>query len=188
MAPALPDFYAALYCEENVWRLLNSPLLEGAAGLCAVFISNPKRTCALWQQRSAQAPEAPVLWDYHVVALGQRSGWEIWDLDSQLPFPSPAGRYLQQTFPRPGRIKPEYRPRFRVVPAAEFRERFASDRSHMRGEDGRFRAEPPPLPPIGQGMNLWRWVQMEEPFAGEVLDLPGMLQRVAILPAHPDPT
>jgi hypothetical protein len=65
-----------------------------------------------------------------------------------------------------------------VVPASEYLARFSSDRSHMRDEDGTWKAEPPTLPVIGQGMNLWRWVDMVEDWVGEVLDLPGMAKRM----------
>jgi hypothetical protein len=180
MPRPLPDFYAERYCEENVFRLLASPLVDGADALHAVVVSSPRRAMAVWKQRTAEPPNEPVLWDYHVIALGRRGGsfW-IWDLDSQLPFPCPAERYLRDTFPFHRRIRLAFRPRFRVVPAAEYHERFASDRSHMRTADGGYSAPPPASPPIGTGTNLWRFVDMEDPIAGEVLELDDLLARVS---------
>lgn len=43
---------------------------------------------------------------------------------------------------------------FRVTPAAEYLKTFASDRLHMLTPDGRWKASPPPYPPIKtEGIN-----------------------------------
>ena len=65
--------------------------------------------------------------------------------------------------------------------ADEFVRTFASDRSHMRTPSGHWTATPPAGPPIragGEAMNLTRFVDVETPYLGEVLDLPGLLARL----------
>ena len=171
--------YCPYYCEENVFHLAREPVLRGRARE-VVFISNAERSCAMWHQRAAVKRGWPILWDYHVVLL-VGAPWEVWDLDTTLGMPAPAADYLRRSF-RAGELPEELAPRFRVVGADALAATFASDRSHMRLPDGRFRKPPPPWPPIGAPgaeANLMRFVDMEAPFLGEVLDLGGMLARVA---------
>jgi N-terminal glutamine amidase len=87
----------------------------------------------------------------------------VYDLDTTLePYPLPLADYLDRSFPsRTGsssttttarsrtmmmRKQPQlYRPKFRIVPADEFRHYFASDRSHMwNAATGQYNAPPPP--------------------------------------------
>ena len=173
---SLPTWYAARYCEENTWRLLRD-LPPDQLTPHAVFISNPQRCCGVWAQRSAPSADDPVWWDYHVVALAFRQGWQVFDLDTRLPCPSPAAAYLDGAFPSDRRPPARFRPRFRVVPGADYLREFASDRSHMRRPDGTVDAQEPPEPPIRTAtstMNLWRFVDVTEPFLGEVMDLSGL--------------
>ena len=170
--------YQAYYCEENVYHLARAPELAGRPRE-VVFISNADRACAMWYQRAAARPGWPILWDYHVVLLAA-APWEVWDLDTTLGMPVPAADYLRRSF-RAG-MPEELCPRFRVVAAEAFEATFASDRSHMRLPGGRWRKTPPPWPligPRGAPSNLMRFVDMADPFVGEVLDLPGMLARIA---------
>jgi hypothetical protein len=171
--------YQPFYCEENVHQLCRDPLFAGRR--CdVVFISNPDRTCVMWHQRAARRPGGHLFWDYHVVLLTLADGWEVWDLDTTLGLPVPADEYLAGSF-RDG-IAPELMPRFRIVDAALFVQTFASDRAHMRLPGGAFRKPPPPWPPIGPPgapSNLMRFVDMEQPFLGEVLDLAALRARVA---------
>lgn len=172
--------YASRYCEENVWQLAQAPELAGLQR-SAVFITNARKTCALWHQRSAQAPGEPVLWDYHVVLLTEGDAPRLWDLDSDLPFPSPALDYLSATFPFAGSLPPEVEPRFRLVPAEELLQTFASDRSHMRAPDGSWHAPPPPWPPIataGETMTLPRYLDLRLPQPGQVLKLAELRARL----------
>ncbi len=180
--PELPSYYASCYCEENVWRLLQDPRLEGESPH-ALFLSNARRAFAMWHQRAADPPEGPVVWDYHVVVLARRRAWEVWDLDSRLPFPCPAAHYLRESFPEVPGLDATLRPRFRLVPRDALLARFASDRSHMRTPEGAFKAEPPPLPPIrttAETMNLWSWVDTAPGFVGEVFDLAGLQRHLAL--------
>lgn len=138
----------------------------------AVFISSPNRTCAVWKQRLA-APTDSIVWDYHVVLFVRRDGGNtIWDLDSRLPFPSPADRYLEESFPVG--VRESLRPRFRVVGSEELNQHFASDRRHMRTA-GKWKAAPPPWPPIvarsGAVHTLEAFVDVTLPGPGILMDL-----------------
>jgi hypothetical protein len=46
------------------------------------------------------------------------------------------------------------RPMLRIIAAHEYRERFASDRRHMRDASGGWQQPPPPWPAIGRGHTL----------------------------------
>lgn len=164
--------YAARYCEENIYQLCRAPE-HADRPRTVVFISNAARACPLWQQR-AGAPGEAVWWDYHVVLLGRDAGdhWLVWDLDTRLACPVPAPIWLAHTFSGLPAVPASRWPRFRVLPAAEYLARLRSDRGHMRGPDGEWLAPPPDWPPPGDGAapsNLMRFVDLETPFAGEVL-------------------
>lgn len=164
--------YQPFYCEENVWWLARRPELA-SRDRWAVFISNPDRTCALWQQRLSASREEAVVWDYHVVLLTSGPGGpEVWDLDSRLPKPTSATNWLEATFPVP--VPEPLAPRFRVVSAAELGAGFASDRRHMRDPKGEFRAPPPPWPaivsPTGALHTLDAFVDVLGDGPGSVLD------------------
>ena len=59
----------------------------------------------------------------------------MYDLDSELPFPTYFHKYVTETFRTDAILNPEYHRQFRVVPAASFLNTFASDRRHMRKAD-----------------------------------------------------
>ncbi|MCK6571322.1 hypothetical protein L6V77_09500 [Myxococcota bacterium] len=145
-AAALPPNPQPFYCEENAWHLARAAFAAGEPGpVEVVFVSNPRRTCAVWAQRAAVRADEPVIWDYHVVV---HVAGEIRDPDCLVGHRLPAERWLRASFP-PGIVVPvAYRPQFRRCPADTFLSRFASDRSHMRDETGAFRAPPPTWPPI----------------------------------------
>lgn len=170
-----PKHYTSHYCEENVWHLLQDPLMTGTQRH-TVFISNAKRACPVWMQQSSPSPQEPVLWDYHVVALSNvdEQGWHIWDLDTRLPWPCLASAWLNQSFPHALTLATLWQPQFRMVEAAVFLSTFASDRSHMRAQDGQESWPAPPAPPINTAqstMNLWNFVDMETTFVGRVFTL-----------------
>lgn len=154
--------YWPYFCEENVWHLcsdrdaIDSPLEVRQV----VFVSNARKQVAMRHQRAGRG--GPVVWDYHVVLLAAD---RLWDLDSTLGFGIPPALWLAESF-----IAGPREPRFRVIEAPAYLASFASDRSHMIGKDGQPLQPLPPWPPIGQGMNLMRFVDLVEPFLGEVVD------------------
>lgn len=164
-----PTFYWPYFCEENVWHLcsdrdtIDTPIEERRV----VFVSNARKQVAMRHQRAGGG--GPVVWDYHVVLL---AGGRLWDLDTTLGFGIPPAHWLTESF-----VGGPLEPRFRVIDAPTYVSSFASDRSHMIGPDGRPLHPMPPWPPIGTGMNLMRFVDMVEPFLGEVVDAGGLSRR-----------
>jgi hypothetical protein len=172
--------YCPFWCEENVWHLAGEARFAGRPAW-VVPIAAPGGACPLWAQRAAP-PDQPVFWDYHVVLFAEgEGGVEVWDLDTRLGMPVPLARYLDVTFAGSEALDRAWRPRFRVVPGAEYRARFASDRAHMRDASGRWRQPPPAWPPIrpDEPGTLARFIDMDARFVGEVLDLPGLRARFA---------
>ena len=169
--------YWPQYCEENVWHAcgaLDSDVLEAYA----VFVSNPAHIVAVWEQRAAPKGQ-PALWDYHVVLLMRRaSGWSVADSDSRLGTETAADVWLRQSFPPLPASASQYRPGFRLVGAAAYREALRSDRSHMR-VGSTWLSPPPPWPAIGEGTNLMRFIDMQADFLGEVLELEGLRARIS---------
>ena len=162
--------YTPFYCEENCWWLAQDPRFSGSR-VEVVFITNATRSVALFHQRAAEEPEAPVVWDYHVVVCEYRDNEaRIWDLDCTLGAPLTAPRWLEASFD--ARVLPGYAPRFRLVEASTFVRGFVSDRRHMLALDGSWQAPPPPWPAIGRGLhNLDEFVDVADPRWGRVLDL-----------------
>jgi len=171
--------YQPFYCEENVYHLCHDPRLADRDP-AALFIRGGPDGCLMWHQRSAPRRGEPILWDYHVVLLA-RGPWEIWDLDTTLACPIAAASYLLRSFRPRLAIPAAYAPRLRLIGASELAATFASDRSHMRRADGQWSEPPPPWPPIGRaGLpdTLARYLDMDDPIAGERLDLATLLARV----------
>lgn len=179
----MPDqtdlLYQAFYCEENVFHLCQDPRFARRAP-AAIFVTGAGGECAMWHQRAARRPGAPLSWDYHVFLIA-RDPWEIWDLDTVLGCPVPAATYLRRSFRPEIELPEELTPVLRVVSAGELLETFSSDRSHMRHPDGRYRKPPPPWPPIGAPgapSSLGRYLDMSDGVAGEVMNLSTLLDRV----------
>ncbi len=172
----MTDRYAAYYCEENVWFLLqDARLTEGHA----VFVINAEHSVALWSQRASPRRDGLVLWDYHVVALARVDDrWCVLDLDSTAGSPIEVAAWLEASFPFAGAVPEDVEPMFRVVPAAELFSTFRTDRSHMRSEDG-WLVEPPHWPPLSDDSNLSDYLDVAQPAPGEVLDLSALLRRFA---------
>ena len=155
--------YQACYCEENVWRLLVG-LALGEMATWAVVVSNASRNVVVMRQRSGRPLDGLIHWDYHVfaVAVDPIEGKMALDLDSDLPFPCPLGRYLRDTFPAD--VQSHIAPRFRVIRGAEYVAELVSDRAHMRRPDGSWIAPPPSWPApgegTGKGSNIMEWANM----------------------------
>ena len=182
-----PSRYAAYYCEENIWFLCQEPRFEDLAPH-VVWISNPARTCPIWNQRvvhaqgliPAQAP--PVIWDYHVVLMvrGRDGIHQIWDLDTTLGCPVDAETYCRDSFLPVGWLAPPFAQWFRVVEARQYVESFSSDRSHMLDATGSWLQEPPPWGPIQVepgANNLMEFVSVDGSFIGTVMNLHSFARR-----------
>ncbi len=183
--PTAPD-YQPFYCEENVARLVQSPLGPGLAWH-ALFITNAPRAVALWEQRLAP-PSAPIVWDYHVVALqvgappGRRRPALVFDLDTRLGVPCELHAYLADTFRELPPDARELAPRLRLVSAAELARTFASDRRHMRAADGAWLKPPPRWPLVTAAEHahtLDRYLDFDDAIAGEILSLAELAARFA---------
>jgi len=161
--------YCPLYCEENVWQLCDDPTVP-AGPRAAVFISNRSRQVAVAYQRASPIPEAPIVWDYHVVmALRRASAWEIWDLDSTLGLGVDLETWIDRVFGGREGFGVPHDPTFRVIEAGLYRETLSTDRSHMP-EGPR-----PPWPRIGTGAsNLMGMVAMEGTAVGDVVAAQGL--------------
>jgi hypothetical protein len=180
--------YTANYCEENVWQLAaEAGLADGARDV--VLVTSEARATPCWWQRATPGG-GPVIWDYHVFLVVRASpGALVYDLDTRLPFPCAAERYLAETFARAMALPTPHHPRFRVVDAATYRARFWSDRSHMRTADGGWTSPPPPWPPIlapgaseddgerGPPMTLTAALDRTQPSPGVWLDLDRLARR-----------
>lgn len=172
--------YQPFYCEENVWQLAQrADLVAHPAEVVFVFGPARDESVACWQQVAAEPGEV-VLWDYHVVLAERRpdASVVVWDLDTRLGCPCPAGLWVAATFRDPARVPARHQPRFRVAPAEVFVRDFATDRSHMRDARGHYVAPPPPWdPPGAPGMNLDTWRTHAPGGPGEVLDRAGLERR-----------
>ncbi len=165
-------WYQPYYCEENVWWLSRQP---EHADSHVVFVSNPARCVAMWGTRPGRPSDGLITWDYHVVLL-DNSG-NIHDHDHKFGISRRFPNWIRDTFPHETPL--EFRPRFRVVAAAEFHEVFESDRSHMRTADGGWAQPPPPWPAPGDRSTLWDLVDTQKSGAGFVCDLDGLCDFVA---------
>ena len=168
--------YCPYYCEENVWHLCADPRVGEERWV--LFVSNLGMNVAMWKQRAAAAPDAPVVWDYHVVVLARRDrSWRVWDLDCLLGLDLALETWLRASF-EPATTPAELWPLFRCIEADVFRRTFASDRRHMLRPDGTPCAPAPSWPRIGQGHNLHRFIDMSDTSVpGFVVDLGGLRAR-----------
>ncbi|KAI5480978.1 hypothetical protein MNV49_006788 [Pseudohyphozyma bogoriensis] len=185
--------YTPFYCEENVYKLIES--LPPTSCAFALFITNADRLCLLFHQRaSTRGPGQGnyVIWDYHaVVAVVEDGKVDVLDRDSLLGTRVPLQDYLAFTFG--SSIPSEFASRVRIVPAKDFLENFASDRSHMLRSEiadpsnpsaaqsetdstSPYLQPPPPYPPIcgigaksrGLPNNLFsHFLDVGETWAGE---------------------
>jgi protein N-terminal glutamine amidohydrolase len=172
--------YQPFYCEENIWLLAQDPRC-GTGERLVVLITGTNAHVAMWHQKPADTPGEPLLWDYHVVLLARNPGWEVWDFECDLGMPMAANAWMAACFPHQDRLPTRHRPRFRVMPAAEYVATLRSDRSHMRDGNGSFVKAPPPWKPPGSGLdsNLVRFVDLRQTFVGEIVDLAGLHRRLA---------
>jgi len=190
LVPSAPECsYAACFCEENVWKLADHVRQTAPAELSktyVVFVSNRKQVVPLWRQRAGRDEEKLVIWDYHVIFVYKPDERRclVFDLDSDLPFPTFFHKYVTETFRTDNILNPEYHRFFRVVPAAHFLHKFASDRRHMKKSDGSWMKPPPDYPCISTAEathNLDEFISMESSSSassnGDVLSLNDFVKR-----------
>ncbi|XP_046985525.1 protein N-terminal glutamine amidohydrolase [Schistocerca americana] len=177
--------YTPSYCEENVWHLCHAVSNHHPKELqhCyVVFVSNDHRTVPLWRQKAGHEEEKLVIWDYHVLFLYTPDDrCLVYDLDSELPFPTYFHKYVTETFRTDHILKPDYFRYFRVVPAPVFLQHFASDRRHMKRLDGAWLKAPPDYPPITTpscSHNLEEFINMDPTKGhGEVMNLTQLVRK-----------
>ena len=149
--------YTSCYCEENVWQLCKKikdskklPSTQEKEFVFVVFISNENKTVPLWKQSAAEDPEHPVVWDYHVILINKvKEGSMVFDLDTNLLYPCEFSHYSNETFKTDELLREQFHRKFRVINIDDFLMHFASDRSHMKAENGDW-IKPPPLYPCIQ--------------------------------------
>lgn len=150
-------------------RLCNTGLSSNdGSDLFVAFISNDHKQVPLWHQRASKRADGLTIWDYHVICI-QRTGegqdiFQVWDLDSTLPFPSPLSQYITEAIQPSFQVYPEYQRFFRVVHGPLFFRNFASDRRHMKDSAGNWVHQPPAYEPIvaadGTVHNLDKYVKI----------------------------
>ncbi len=125
--------YTPLFCEENIWKLIDSLYMKPIAKpIDVLFIINKNNTIAVFEQKMGSTNK-PVIWDYHVVLLA-KSGEDlvIFDFDSLCDFPTPISSYFKLTFPGNKNLFYELIPFIKSIPADHYYKHFYSDRSHMK--------------------------------------------------------
>eukprot|EP00095_Tigriopus_kingsejongensis_P005849 snap_masked-scaffold697_size109876-processed-gene-0.13 protein:Tk05849 transcript:snap_masked-scaffold697_size109876-processed-gene-0.13-mRNA-1 annotation:"protein n-terminal glutamine amidohydrolase" len=178
--------YAPCFCEENVWKIADHVRRGSSVSEIqkshVIFVSNKKQVVPLWRQKAGKDEEKLVIWDYHVLFLykpDQRC--LVFDLDSDLPFPTYFHKYVTETFRTDAILNPEYHRFFRVIPALTFLQSFASDRRHMKKPDDTWMKPPPPYPCIqtaDSAHNLDSFISMDPLVGvGEILSLKEFVQR-----------
>lgn len=149
--------HTPFYCEENVYLLCKKLCTSGVADaggsdLFVAFISNERKQVPLWHQKASMRADGIVLWDYHVVCVQIKkegnSPHLVWDLDSNLQFPSPLSTYVLETIKPSFQLFSEFQRFFRLVHAPMFFRSFASDRRHMKDTAGNWMHPPPLYEPI----------------------------------------
>ncbi|KAE8750698.1 hypothetical protein FOCC_FOCC002678 [Frankliniella occidentalis] len=178
--------YTSGYCEENVWKMcedISSRLPSELQHCYVVFVSNKARTIPLWRQRAGETEDKLVIYDYHTMLLYMPSGERcvVYDLDSELPFPTHFHKYVTETFRTDQVLDPDYFRYFRVVPAAQYLQNFASDRRHWRKADNTWLKTPPSYPLISTSAsshNMDQYVDMDQSKGpGQVLNLTQIVKR-----------
>jgi hypothetical protein len=175
--------YVPYYCEENVWRLLQRKELAGLPAW-ALLVSCPAKDFLLLRQRAGRPVDGLVHWDYHALALidDRSEGLLALDLDSDLPFPCAASRYLDETFPKT-KPQPRQTPILRMIEAEAYVAGLVSDRRHMLRPDGTWKAPPPAWPWPGKGTMrpnvLEDWTNMGLRGPGKVLEVEAMAELAA---------
>ena len=126
--------YTSLFCEENIWKLIESCLDNSCIiPIDVLFIINQFNSIALLEQQKSISEQA-VVWDYHVVLSAQiENQLVILDFDSRCKFPCKINTYFNSTFANYNNLPNHYRPFLKPIAADYYYQNFTSDRSHMQG-------------------------------------------------------
>ncbi len=126
--------YTPLFCEENIWQLINSLYMNHyAKPIEVLFIINQNSSIALFDQNQSNFNE-PVIWDYHVILVALKNNQPvIFDFDSRCDFPTKINDYFELTFPVKYPLSQTYQPYIKAIAAAHYLKHFYSDRHHMLG-------------------------------------------------------
>lgn len=170
-----------LFCEENVWQVCRALLADddGDRRVWAVFVTNATRTVAMWAQQAAVVD--PIVWDYHVVTVVEGAdGPVVLDVDCRAGTVLPLRGWLQASF-RAG-LRSDVEPRFRIIPARVYVDVLASDRSHMRDDDGQPLQPFPPwqAPNAERPGTLQRLIDLDDHLAGDVFDAKRLARRFGV--------
>ena len=142
--------YTSCYCEENVWKLCEA--LKNRCDVIniddyfVVFVSNGDKCVPIWMQRAGKPSESYLcVWDYHVFLVHKLSSIAyVYDLDTVLPFPTEFTQYFSFALKDNNSLRHiKYHRFYRVIRAAEYLDKFASDRSHMKNPDDTWMMPPP---------------------------------------------
>ena len=147
------QIYTSCYCEENIWHLCDkikkSNILTENQNPYVIFISNDNKTVPLWSQSSSKTEDGLVIWDYHVILIIKADqDCTVFDLDSNLPYPCDFNSYTKATFKLDDNILEQFHRKFRVIPFEDYLLNFASDRQHMKDDNGQWLQPPPDYPCI----------------------------------------
>lgn len=126
--------YTPLFCEENIWKLINSLYMnQYAKPIDVLFILNQTRTIALFGQNNSDL-HSPLIWDYHVILTANKDKKiVIFDFDSQCNFPATLTDYFNTTFPDYIHLSDIYQPLIKTINPRYYLKHFYSNRQHMTG-------------------------------------------------------
>jgi len=126
--------YTPLFCEENIWKLIESLYTNKLAKpIDVLFILNDSNTIALYNQKLSYKDQ-PVIWDYHVILVAKNDidTW-VFDFDSRCKFPIEINDYFSLSFPCQLSLPENFQPLIKSIPAEKYFKLFYSDRHHMLG-------------------------------------------------------
>lgn len=125
--------YTPLFCEENIWKLINTLYTNQCAKpIDVLFILNQTSRIALFGQNRADTHK-PVIWDYHVILTAEHNGnMVVFDFDSRCDFPVKLIDYFAETFPQEIKLIKTYQPLFKSIKSDYYLKHFYSDRLHMK--------------------------------------------------------
>ena len=126
--------YTPLFCEENIWKLVESLYTnQFAKPIDVLFIVNQADSVAVFEQNQSLGSN-PVIWDYHVLLLAQiNNELVVFDFDSRCEFPTPVTKYFNVTFPSTKELYENFQPYIKIINANYYYQHFYSDRKHMLG-------------------------------------------------------